>query len=444
MLARRRGARIGPLLAQALGDAYGAGFEFTPENRHLNDLTCYRRHPRLPLGGGRYTDDTQMSIAIAEAILAWSTFARDDLARYFFAAFKRDPRPGYSAAFYDILQRAQSSGELLARLNPTSEKNGAAMRAPVIGLLPDCRDVIDYAIRQATVTHDTTPAKTAAIAAALATHYFHYGLGPKAALGAWLEAASDGLIGGVPWSAPWSGEVGTFATDAVRAAVTAVQARRTLGDVLKACVDFGGDVDTVAAIAMPAASRSREIEDDIPDALVEQLEDGRWGRRYLRALDEQLLARWPGAGVARLPRDIECFLRWLEIREREQGRDRGSAWSLRVDALHSALHSALLQRLLDGDEPLPKPPPRAFSYPWYELLERGCADAFEVWSRPGSTEVVINQYPWKLVRERAPNDWEVTYGDGSTLWRCYCAGDDAFGKKWRLERIDSPPETNTG
>lgn len=141
-----------------------------------------------------------------------------------------------------------------------------------------------------------------------------------------------------------------------------------------------------------------------------------------------------------LPRDVECFLRWLEVRERERGRDGESAWSLCIDAMHSAL----LQRLLDGNEPLPKPPPRAFSYPWYELVERGCADAVEAWTRPGMAEVVINQYPWKLVRERAPDDWEVTYGDGSTLWRCYCVGSDAFGKKWRLERIDSSSETNIG
>lgn len=304
MLARRRGPRIGPLLAQALGDAYGAGFEFAPEHRRLNDLTRFLQHPRLLIGGGRYTDDTQMSIAHAEVLLAGLDWTPETLASAYLRVFRRDPRAGYSSGLHAILQRAQSGGELLALITPTSEKNGAAMRAPVLGLLPDCRDVVDRAVRQAAVTHDTTPAKTAAAAAALATHYFHYGLGPKARLGAWLEVVSDDLLGDVPWSEPWSDGVSTFATDAVRAAVTAVQARRTLGDVLKACVDFGGDVDTVAAIAMPAASRSREIEDDIPDALIEQLENGLWGRRYLRALDDQLLARWPGAsapvaGVAR-------------------------------------------------------------------------------------------------------------------------------------------------
>lgn len=299
----RRHTRIGPLLAVALGDAYGAGHEYVPEHRHLNDLTHFPRHPRLPIGGGRYTDDTQMSIAIAEVFVAGMPWTKIGLADRFFEVFKRDPRPGYSAAFYAILQNAVTLEEFIAAIVPTSEKNGAAMRAPIIGLMSDIEDVASYAAEQATVTHNTPVARGAAIAAALLTHYFHHARGPKCDVGLWLDslvpsyARDIGFSFHYSWGALWTGEVSSLATDAVHAAVTAVRRWNTLGDVLKACVDFGGDVDTVGAIAMPAASRSTEIRDDIPDALIEQLEDGPFGRRYLRALDEQLLARWPGARV---------------------------------------------------------------------------------------------------------------------------------------------------
>lgn len=292
---------LGPLVAQALGDAYGAGFEYAPENAHLNDLTHFPTHPRLPLGGGRYTDDTQMSLAIVGALLDKSPWTKVGLARLFLEVFQRDPRPGYSSAFYAILQRADTVEDFLTAVVPASEKNGAAMRAPIIGLLPDTQDVADYAAKQAAVTHDTLVAKSAAVAAALLTHYFHYRLGPKRAVGLWLDdavpdcLAVHGVRFNYRWSEPWSGAVSGFATDAVRAAVSAVTICDTLSDLLKMCVAFGGDVDTVAAIAMPAASRSVEIRDDIPTVLVDQLEDGSFGRSYLRALDYRLLTAWPGA-----------------------------------------------------------------------------------------------------------------------------------------------------
>lgn len=65
------------LLELAIGDAYGAGFEYA--NRAFigahNDLSGYVRHPRHRQRPGSYTDDTQMSLGIAEAVVegdAWT------------------------------------------------------------------------------------------------------------------------------------------------------------------------------------------------------------------------------------------------------------------------------------------------------------------------------------------------------------------------------------
>ncbi|MEO3707033.1 ADP-ribosylglycohydrolase family protein [Trichormus azollae] len=87
------------LLELAIGDAYGAGFEYANEMIFANDLSPYIKHPRHQLIPGSYTDDTQMSIGIAESIVSQALWAPEVLAENFFNAFKRDPREGYASRF---------------------------------------------------------------------------------------------------------------------------------------------------------------------------------------------------------------------------------------------------------------------------------------------------------------------------------------------------------
>jgi hypothetical protein len=49
-------------------------------------------------------------------------------------------------------------------------------------------------------------------------------------------------------------------------------------------------VDTVAAVALGAASCSDEIEQDLPAHLIAGLENGPYGRDFLKDLDARLLA----------------------------------------------------------------------------------------------------------------------------------------------------------
>ena len=55
------------LLELAIGDAYGAGFEYADIGiiRQHNTLARYVQHPRHNIRPGAYTDDTQMTLAIA-------------------------------------------------------------------------------------------------------------------------------------------------------------------------------------------------------------------------------------------------------------------------------------------------------------------------------------------------------------------------------------------
>jgi ADP-ribosylglycohydrolase len=272
----------------AIGDAYGAGFEYAPERivRERNDLSRYIQHPRHGIVPGCYTDDTQMSIAIAEAIVDSDPWTARVLAQRFVTAFKRDPREGYAGRFHDLLTQVRDGAEFVATIRPDSDKSGAAMRACPIGVYPSVAEVVDRCTVQAALTHNTPDGINAAVAAALMTHYFLYRIGPKASLPDFLISHVPG-----PWAARWRGKVGAQGMMCVHAALTALQANRSMSDILKACVAFTGDVDTVATIALGAGSCSAEIEQDLPEHLLLGLEDGRFGRTYLQQLDDRLMTK---------------------------------------------------------------------------------------------------------------------------------------------------------
>jgi ADP-ribosylglycohydrolase len=275
------------LLELAVGDAYGAGFEYAPWDliRKHNTAAYYTKHPTHRLRPGSYTDDTQMSLAVAEALLSGERWRPLLLAEHFVRAFRRDPREGYASRFYAFLQEVGDGEQFLARIRPDSSKSGASMRAGPLGVLGTIGQVLEYCHVQAAVTHNTPDGIRAAQAAALMTHYFLYDLGPKSRLGHFLQGQVPGS-----WAVAWEGKVGSKGWMSVQAAVTAVVRNGRLGDLLKDCVNFSGDVDTVATIALAAASCSQEYEQHLPETLTAGLENGTYGRDYICELDRRLLA----------------------------------------------------------------------------------------------------------------------------------------------------------
>jgi ADP-ribosyl-[dinitrogen reductase] hydrolase len=160
------------------------------------------------------------------------------------------------------------------------------MRSCPIGVLSRIADILAVAERQARITHDADGGVRSSQAVALTTHYFLYRLGAKADLPAFLAAHLGG-----EWSTPHRGKVGPDGLVAARAAITALMAETSMSGLLRRCIDFGGDVDTVAAIALGAASCSPDYAQDLPRALHDGLERGPWGRDYLLEVDGRLLRR---------------------------------------------------------------------------------------------------------------------------------------------------------
>ena len=226
-----------------------------------------------------------MSIAVVEAMLSGEPWTAELLASRFVDVFRRDPRQGYSKRTYSALSAARDGADFLARLNPVSDTSGAAMRSAPIGLYRTPAEVLSRAAFQAALTHNMHNGIRAAQAASLTAHYLHYRLGPKRDLPAFLSSHLPG-----DWTTRWHGKVGHPGIVSVRAALTALLRCERMSDLLRTCVDFTGDVDTVAAIALAAGACSTEMQQDLPRVLYAGLERGPYGYDFLVELDRRLAA----------------------------------------------------------------------------------------------------------------------------------------------------------
>ena len=273
----------------AIGDSYGFCFEFVdPKFVARNNDLSYHQHPEfsdvLP---GVYSDDTQMQLALAELIVSGSDWSPIIVANHFVEVYKRDPRPGYAKRFRALLDEVKNGSELLARINPESERNGAAMRAPIIGLFPDLDEVKYLAELQASLTHNTKGGVDSSIAAALMCHYFKYTSDDKKGLPNFLS----NHLPDYDWSGNWQGRVPVHGISTVQAALSAILSSDSLSEILKACIAFTGDVDSVATIACSSCSVSDSIQLDIPESLWSGMESTRFGLDYLQKMDAKVWER---------------------------------------------------------------------------------------------------------------------------------------------------------
>lgn len=272
----------------AIADAYGACFEFQPQKfiDRYNTGEKYIQHKSGRIEAGRYTDDTQMAIALGELISEERPFTRLALAEKFLEVFKRDVRPGYAGGFYNFLVNTESPDDFLKNILPNSTKSGAAMRAVPLGLFSNIDEVIANNYLQASITHNTEEGISSSVAVALSAYFFDKKLGYKKELPAFLSQYIQG-----DWLTPWAGFVSVEGLDCTKAALTAIQETNTLQDLLIKSVSFSGDTDTVACIAVGIASLSEEFANNLPQTLYQGLENGKYGLDFLHKIDNLLLKK---------------------------------------------------------------------------------------------------------------------------------------------------------
>lgn len=288
----------------ALADSYALPFEFVPDTAdRVNDLSRFYQHPTYAeMEPGHYSDDTQRSIANARVILdpKGSIYNPLTYAEEYMATFALDPRPGYSRRYEAFLRESVSNDwsaeDFCLRISRKSS-NGSVMGAAVLGFLPKVEEVMLAAASQALSTHSYAAIPYAQIVA-MSAHYTINNIGPLHDLSPWLyrhladsgKSARDFLADATAMLGDNNppGPVTMGASSAVRLMLWALPRYHSLSALAKLAVQVGGDTDSAAAIMVAVASESLEYVDDFPDALWDGLENGPFGRDFLRDIDEQL------------------------------------------------------------------------------------------------------------------------------------------------------------
>jgi poly(ADP-ribose) glycohydrolase ARH3 len=255
----------GCLLGLALGDALGAAHEGGALERML-----WRVIGRTRSGLTRWTDDTQMSLDLAESLIAHRRLDLQDLASRFAGSYRWSR--GYGAGTSRVLRRLKRGTDWREANRSVhgdgSFGNGGAMRAPVVGLFYARRpnDLASAARLSASVTHAHPAAMEGAALVATATGCALLRHPPpaileRAAAVCELEPFRARLATARVWLAsradPTPGEVarqlghGVAATESCVTAVYAAlrfldRAFLELHQFVAAC---RGDVDTIGAMA---------------------------------------------------------------------------------------------------------------------------------------------------------------------------------------------------
>jgi poly(ADP-ribose) glycohydrolase ARH3 len=123
----------GALLGAALGDAIGASREgLRMANEHEVELLDEGSHPL------RYTDDTHMTIGMAESLVECGGFDGEHMARRFVDNYLEEPWRGYGPGpprVFRLIQRGERWDRAAAHVYPGgSFGNGSAMRVSPVGL----------------------------------------------------------------------------------------------------------------------------------------------------------------------------------------------------------------------------------------------------------------------------------------------------------------------
>jgi poly(ADP-ribose) glycohydrolase ARH3 len=281
----------GALLGTTVGDALGAPFEGWP---HVSSgpLEIVGRSDE-PL---RWTDDTHMTIATTESLIACGGFNGADMARRFVDAHAEEPWRGYGAGPPQVFAaiRAGAAWDEPARQlfgGSGSYGNGGAMRAAPAGLLRyrDIHAAANVARRCAGITHthelglQGAALQAAAVAWLVSTVPTPEWDGQKRLLDELHVVAPAeefqkqlGRVAIAADAAPDHAAAhlgnGIAAVEAVPAALWAfLRHPLSLTDAVRAAIMMGGDTDTIAAMT-GALSGAFLGADAIPEQWLARLE----------------------------------------------------------------------------------------------------------------------------------------------------------------------------
>lgn len=253
------------LLGTAIGDALGVPFEtMLVNNKDLVDwdgktFLGSEHHKLLPC---QYSDDTQMSLMVAESLIENTGFNPDNLAERYVDWIVSGRARGYGRTTLMAVQNLVSGKHWSESGIAGSYGNGTAMRAAPFGVYfrNDLRSLINICKIDSAITHVSEDAEAGSIAIGVATYYA-------------VNNNLDDLLNKIWEHLPDSAVKNSIysLSSLINAPITPQQALRIIGtkanvketvpaalycflkfnkyhDAVLAAIKAGGDTDTTAAI----------------------------------------------------------------------------------------------------------------------------------------------------------------------------------------------------
>jgi ADP-ribosyl-[dinitrogen reductase] hydrolase len=270
---------VGAYLGLAVGDALGAPWEF------MSQATIQRQHGRVSsmLGGGwlglspgEVTDDTEMTLALGQAIVDHGGFDLPGIARAW-ARWLLDGPKDVGATCKRAILRYIEDGSLSKDYDDQDAGNGACMRNLPVALLTLRQDraLVDHTLAQCHFSHHHPLSDRGTMA--------FYRVVQRLVLGAskaqaWCEVKA--FVEKEPLFSfePFPGRCSGYIVDTLQAVFHAFFTTATLADCLIVAINNGGDADTIGALAGVIAGACygqkaipRDWKDALPPAVIQAI-----------------------------------------------------------------------------------------------------------------------------------------------------------------------------
>lgn len=252
----------GCLLGLACGDALGGPVEFVSreeiDRRYPRGLRTFVGGGWLNLAPGEITDDTQMTLALAQSLAGCDDLDMDDVAARFLGWYRSMPKDigGTTRAALGLLESGvpwNMAGERVAQ-GGRAAGNGTVMRCAPVGLRfwGDRERLRRASIDTARITHADSRCTWGAVAVNQAIAWL-LDDGPIEGL---IEAAMDGVddsevrtcIRNAVGRRRGDVRSGGFVLDTIGAAFWCLLRNESLEEAIVAAVGLGEDADTTAAV----------------------------------------------------------------------------------------------------------------------------------------------------------------------------------------------------
>ena len=241
---------LGAYLGLACGDALGATVEFMSPKKIQQHYGIHRDiigGGWLGLQAGQVTDDTQMSLALGQAIIDHRGWNLHAVADNFVAWMETEP-PDVGNTCRRGLLRYRNSGQIHGEPRDDDAGNGACMRNLPVALAtwPHAERQAAWSLEQCRITHHHPLSDAATVGLARMVSLFLQGEGLETA-----SAEAEGLIARHAefGFSPYPGKASAYIVDTVQTVLHHFFSTDSFEACLVATVNQGGDADTTGALA---------------------------------------------------------------------------------------------------------------------------------------------------------------------------------------------------